>query len=179
MFAYQNTYLDMHPQLDITDLASCERYLPVDFVICTEVFEHIAPPVQKGFDNLRTLLRPGGLLVFSTPTIAGSETVEHFPNYHSATIVKLEDTHILVNRTQDGRVEVFQNLCFHGGPGAVLEMRVFGQERLLQHLAEASFADIRVYSDPIPEIGYYWGDLPHEMGSVGNILGYVLTARAA
>jgi len=124
------------------------------------------------------LLRPGGLLVFSTPTIASKETIEHFPDYHSARVVDIEGEHVLINRTRDGRLEVFRNLLFHGGPGQVLEMRVFSQDRLSQHLVEAAFTDIRVYNQPIPEIGYYWGDISHDMGNVGNILGYVTTARA-
>jgi SAM-dependent methyltransferase len=179
VFAYQNTYLDAKPQLDITDLVSCERYLPVDFVVCSEIFEHIVPPVTTAFEHLRALLRPGGLLVFSTLTTASEETVEHFPDFHSARIVELEGERVLVNRTKDGRVEVFENLLFHGGTGSVLEMRVFSEERLLEHLRGASFTDIQVYSHPKPEIGYLWGDLPHAIKSVGNMLGYILTARAA
>jgi SAM-dependent methyltransferase len=176
IFAYQNTYLHQQPMLDITSSISCEQYLPVDFVICTEVFEHIAPPLQRSFNNLRSLLRPGGVLVFSVPTIEARETVEHFPDYHRASLIDLGDTHILVNRTSDGHVQVFHDLLFHGGAGEVLEMRVFSQERLLQHLESAGFTDMVVYSDSVPEIGYYWGDLPHRSG---NLLGYVIAARAA
>jgi SAM-dependent methyltransferase len=179
IFAYQNTYLDAKPDLDITDRASCERYLPADFVVCSEIFEYVAPPVETAFEHLRTLLRPGGLLVFSTPTTESSETVEHFPDFHSARIVELDGERLLVNRTKDGRVEVFPNLLFHGGTGSVLEMRVFSQERLLEHLRKASFTDIQIYGHPKPEIGYLWGELPHPLKSVGNMLGYILTARAA
>jgi SAM-dependent methyltransferase len=179
IFAYQNTYFDNRPQLDVTTQSSCERYLPVDFVVCSEVFEHVLPPVQRAFDNLRLLLRPGGLLVFSVPTIEGPETVEHFPDFHIAQVIKLAETHVLLNRTRRGDIQLYQDIFFHGGPGAVLELRVFGQDKLVQHLIDASFTDIRVYDTPIPEIGYYWGRISHDMQKIGSLLGYVLTARAA
>ena len=175
IFAYENTYLDQTPQLDITNAASCEKYLPVDFVVCSDVFEHISPPVPEAFANLRSLLRKTGVLVFSVPTIAAKETVEHFPSFFQTRVVNVGGVDVLVNRRRDGRVEVFQDLVFHGGAGVVLEMRVFSQDRLVQHLEEASFTDIQVYSDAIPEIGYYWGDMPSR---AGNLLGYVVAACA-
>lgn len=174
IFAYQNTYLDQQPQLDISNPASSQRYLPVDFVVCSEIFEHLAPPLQKAFANLRALLRPGGLLVFSVPTTAAAETVEHFPNFHSAHIIKFDDEHVLVNRSEDGQLEIFRHR-----PGTVLEMRVFSESHLVRYLHDASFTDVRIYSDPIPEIGYLWGEIPLAMGHIGNLLRYVLTARAA
>jgi hypothetical protein len=175
IFAYLNTEFYRQPSLDITSSVSCQQYLPVDFVVCADVFQRVRPPLREAFANLRSLLRPGGLLVFSVPTIAASETVEHFPNYHDASMIELGGVQILVNRTREGRVEVFEDLLSHR-VGEGLEMRIFSQDRLLQHLREASFTDLVVYSDPMPEIGYYWGDLCHPLG---NLLGYVLTARAA
>jgi SAM-dependent methyltransferase len=152
--------------------------MPVDFVICTEVFEHIAPPVQPAFNNLRRLLRPGGLLVFSVPTISGAETVEHFPAFHRAKLVELDGLQILVNKRRDGQVEVFGDVTFHGGQGATLEMRVYSHDRLMGHLAEAGFVDVRVYDSAVPDVGYYWPSRCHEWPEIGGVLGYVLTARA-
>jgi SAM-dependent methyltransferase len=178
-FAYQNTYYDRSPRLDITQPTSCDAYLPVDFVVCAEIFEHIAPPVQPAFNNLRRLLLPGGLLVFSVPTISGAETVEHFPAFHRAKLVELDGLQILVNKRRDGQIEVFDDLIFHGGPGITLEMRVYSHDRLMDHLTEAGFVNIRVYDAAIRDIGYYWPPLRHERPEIGDMFGHVLTARAA
>jgi 2-polyprenyl-3-methyl-5-hydroxy-6-metoxy-1,4-benzoquinol methylase len=51
-----------------------------DFVICAGVMEHIPPPIQVAFANLRSLLRPGGLLLFSVPYSCDDKTVEYFPD---------------------------------------------------------------------------------------------------
>ena len=65
-FSYENTFYDRKPKLDILNLT--EKNLgKYDFVISTDVFEHILPPLQQGFDNLFRLLKPGGCLIFSVP----------------------------------------------------------------------------------------------------------------
>jgi SAM-dependent methyltransferase len=87
-FSYENTFFDHEPKLDIIDLA--EKYLgKYDFVISTEVFEHILPPLQHAFDNLFRLLRPGGCLVFSVPYTCTAPTVEHFPGLREYEILIL------------------------------------------------------------------------------------------
>jgi SAM-dependent methyltransferase len=178
-FTYQNTYYDRSPRLDITQPASCDAYMPVDFVVCSEIFEHIAPPVQPAFNNLRRLLRPGGLLVFSVPTILSAETVEHFPAFHRAKLFELDGLQTLVNKRRDGQIEVFSDLIFHGDQGATLEMRVYSHDRLMDHLAEAGFANRRAYDSAVPDVGYYWPARCHEWPEIGGVLGYALTARAA
>jgi SAM-dependent methyltransferase len=77
-FNHENTFSDRKPQLDIRNLnkTHLEKY---DFVISTDVFEHILSPVQQGFDNLLRLLKPEGYLVFSVPYICISQTLEHYP----------------------------------------------------------------------------------------------------
>ena len=35
-----------------------------------------------------------------------------------------------MNWTADGRIETFDDLVFHGGPGSTLEMRVFSEDAL-------------------------------------------------
>ena len=59
-FSYENTFYNHEPRLDIMNLT--EKYLgKYDFVISSDVFEHILPPLQQGFDNLFRLLKPGGI----------------------------------------------------------------------------------------------------------------------
>jgi SAM-dependent methyltransferase len=154
---YTNTYYHQEPQLDITrigdDIAgSC------DFIISTDVFEHVLPPVSLAFEGARRLLKPGGLLVMTVPyALEFSHTREHFPDLHEWTLEG--DTFNgfrLRNRRRDGVEEVFDDLVFHGGPGSTLEMRLFSHDSLLAELRAAGFSDVRVASEDLPEIGVYW-----------------------
>ena len=125
-FSYENTFYDRKPKLDILNLT--EKNLgKYDFVISTDVFEHILPPLQQGFDNLFRLLKPGGCLIFSVPYTRTAQTVEHYPGMLDYEILNFRGTRILVNRDDGGRLQVYDNLVFHGGKGATLEMRIFCQ----------------------------------------------------
>lgn len=154
---YSNTFYHQEPRLDITDIGddiagSC------DFIISTDVFEHVLPPVSKAFEGARRLLKPGGLLVITVPyALEFSHTREHFPDLHQWVV---EGDAIsgfrLRNRRRDGVEEVFEDLVFHGGPGSTLEMRLFSRDSLLAELRAAGFTDVRIASEDLPEIGVYW-----------------------
>ena len=156
LFAYVNTFFDRAPRLDLGKPASAQHYLPADFVICSDVLEHVAPPVSEGFATLHQMLRPGGLLVFSVPSYDMPTTLEHFPDYHEAALVRLGGHQVLVNRRRDGSAEIFEDLVFHGGEGATLEMRRFAQVDVLAGLKAAGFTDIVVLAPDRPDIGYWW-----------------------
>jgi SAM-dependent methyltransferase len=136
---YTNTYYDKSPSLDLknitpADVESC------DFVICSEVLEHVTPPVQPAFDGIYRILKPGGTLVLTVPYRTGSNTtVEHFPMLNEFGFADVGGRRVLVNRRADGRYEVFDDLCFHDGIGSTLEMRVFSEADLLGHLQQAGF----------------------------------------
>ena len=61
---------------------------------------------------------------------------EHFPDLYDYSIAQLKNDWVLVNRTRDGRLETFDKLVFHGGPGSTLEMRVFSERTLKQMLVD-------------------------------------------
>lgn len=154
---YTNTYYHQEPRLDITrigdDIAgSC------DFIISTDVFEHVLPPVSAAFVGAKRLLKPGGLLVMTVPyAIEVSHTLEHFPELHEWAVEGGPETgYRLRNQRRDGVEEVFDDLIFHGGPGSTLEMRLFSRDSLLAELASAGFHDIRVADEDMPEIGVIW-----------------------
>jgi SAM-dependent methyltransferase len=109
-----------------------------DFVTCSEVLEHVVPPVERAFNGLFSLLKPGGALIFSVPYWF-QKTDEHFPDLHSWTIQERNGVRTLVNKTASGELQIFTDLCFHGGGAAVLEMRLFGYDDLLQQLMRAGF----------------------------------------
>jgi SAM-dependent methyltransferase len=152
-FNYTNTYFHCEPLLDVMNLT--EQWVGVnDFIISSDVLEHVAPPVQRAFDNLHRMLKPGGVLIFSVPFSLYEKTQEHFPNLFDYTIREAQPGNwVLRNITQDGEIEEFQNLVFHGGPGTTLEMRIFCLDALVTHFIAAGFIDFRVHSHPAYEHG--------------------------
>jgi hypothetical protein len=74
----------------------------------------------------------------------------------------------LVNRTKSGIVQTFDNLTFHGGPGQVLEMRLFSRNDLLQSFKHAGFEEVEIsVPEPSPEFGICWPD-PWSRGMVAR-----------
>jgi Methyltransferase domain len=149
--SYVNTYLHQEPRFDLTDPA-CGESGSLDFILATEVFEHIPPPVQPAFDNLARLLKPGGFVVFSTPWRPQGRTVEHFPNLYRWTVTQLDERYVLVNKTRSNRLEVFDELAFHGGMGHTLEMRLFSQPGLIQNFRRAGL-EPEWALEPYPDYG--------------------------
>lgn len=158
VFDYTNTFFDEDPRLDVTDPPR-DWLGSSDFVISSDVFEHVAPPVQRAFDGASALLRPGGLLVLTVPYLAEGSTAEHFPNLHDFTVARLRSGPVLVNRTAAGTLEIFDDLVFHGGPGETLEMRVFALPDVLQALTRAGFIAPSILPED-PEHGVVWQS-PH------------------
>ena len=175
-FSYENTFYDRKPKLDILNLT--EKNLgKYDFVISTDVFEHILPPLQQGFDNLFRLLKPGGCLIFSVPYTRTAQTLEHYPGLLDYEILNFRGTRILVNRDDGGRLQVYDNLVFHGGKGATLEMRIFCETDILNRLAQSGFDDIKVYDQPNLSIGYYWPELKSADPDAPLLYAYIVSAR--
>jgi SAM-dependent methyltransferase len=149
---YTNTFYHQAPQFDVTkpDPADYGRY---DFILSTEVMEHVPPPIEDAFANLFHMLKPDGLLVMTTPYTLGGETREHFPELHDFALAPLNGKTVLVNRRRDGSIEVFEDLVFHGGPGSTVEMRVFTEESLRENLLGVGFSSVRVATENVPEFG--------------------------
>lgn len=153
---YQNTYFHEEPKLDITEISD-EMAGSCDFLITTEVFEHVLSPVQRAFDGARRLLKPGGVMVLTVPfDDRAPATKEHFPQLNDFSIVKEDGQPRLYNTLPDGQTEVFDDLVFHGGPGSTLEMRLFGLDALIGHCRQAGFAQVDVANDDVPERGIAW-----------------------
>lgn len=154
---YINTYYHMAPKLDITAISTQDEQ-SVDFLLSTDVFEHVAPPVSIAFENAKKMLKPGGVFVFSVPYGLEGGTQEHFPNLHEFELETRDGDRTLINRTRDGRVEEFSDLVFHGSSvgGETLEMRVFSEAGLLKDLQQAGFKDVQIMKEPYFEFGIYW-----------------------
>lgn len=136
---YTNTWFHQEPQRDLLDLTTFgdKTY---DFVICSDVMEHVASPVALGFATLFSILRPGGVLVFTVPTVDGP-TTEHYPPLRTWVVEKATEGWMVVAEGSDGSTIRDLSPVFHGGPGATLEMRVFGRDDLREHLSRAGFIE--------------------------------------
>ncbi len=65
-FDYTNTFFHVDPKFDISRITEADEG-QFDFVIATEVLEHVAPPVEQSIANLFRILRPGGVVLLTTP----------------------------------------------------------------------------------------------------------------
>lgn len=154
-FDYVNTYYHIEPRLDITSVPQTMsgKY---DFIIASDVYEHVLPPVSRAFSNARRLLKPGGVFIFTVPYDIEGETIEHFPEIHDFKIANEDGEWRLHNRTVDGREQTFSNLVFHGGPGSTLEMRLFSLESLKREFTRAGFKSVEVANGTCKAHGVHW-----------------------
>jgi len=151
-FDYINTCYHQEPRLDVVHPQPDQlgRY---DFIVSSEVMEHVPQPVEHAFANLNRMLKPDGLLLLTVPYRIDGRTAEHFPELHEYALAAPGGRTVLVNRRRDGSLEVFENLSFHGGDGSTLEMRVFTEASLKEILAGAGFARTHIASENVPEFG--------------------------
>ena len=154
-FDYTNTYYDREPRMDFT-VAHPELYGTYDFILSADVLEHIAPPVERALEETCRLLKPRGFLGITVFCNPADKLREHFPNLHTYRSVALGDSWVLVNRRADGGLEVHDELIFHGGSGATLEMREFGITALKQKLLSSGFRDVHFLSEDVPGIGIHF-----------------------
>lgn len=165
--SFKNTFYHTEPNFDILSV-DLRRHPVYDFIISSEVFEHVQPPIQPAFDNLARLLQPDGFVIFSVPWILEGNTTEHFPDLFNWELSTSGDGYTLVNRTRAGTVQTFDNLIFHGGPGQVLEMRLFSRDDLLQCFRQAGFEEVEISaSEPSVEFGIFW-NVPWSRGMIAR-----------
>ncbi len=116
-FTYSNTYLTAEPRLDI-----CRDPSPLgelDFLIASEVFEHVEPPVARAFVNAARLLKPSGVFLLTVPWVWDGDAGTAIPELHDWRL-DCEGGYAIINRRRDGQVDRFQNMAFDGGPGPSL-----------------------------------------------------------
>ncbi len=153
-FNYVNTFYDHKPKLDICNVDWKRWPLEsLDFITCTDVLEHIEPPVGRAFDGIRRLLKPGGAAIITVPTSRQPATCERFPDLHQWRIETEGERRVLVNHRRDGRIERFDDLHFHGGGGFTLEFRRFSRRGLIGSVEQAGLRVAAIYDQPIPAYG--------------------------
>ena len=150
---YANTFYDRQPYLDITETHP-DQHGTYDFILASDVFEHVAPPVDRAFDEAFRLLKPNGFLCVTVPSShLAEETVEHYPDVYQYSVIELAGEHVLINRKKDKTLEIHGNLVFHGGIGTTLEMRLFAQADLVRKLRAAGFSDVVLQMEPVERFG--------------------------
>ena len=175
-FSYTNTFYHREPRFDICGPLG-KRSASSDFLIATEVFEHIAPPLDVAFRNAFEVLKPGGTLIFTVPYSNEEQTVEHFPDLHEVQVVEFSDERILINRSTAGSYTLHRNLVFHGGLASTLELRLFCRRDIEERLAAAGFVNVEIFDQDVPQ----WGILhkhPWSLPFVAKRPGQPVRARA-
>lgn len=154
---YKNTYYHQEPKLDIKSINS-NLQGSLDFIISTDVFEHVEPEIAIAFENAHRLLKRNGIFIFSVPYKIEGVTQEHFPDLYKYQIININGKKQLRNVTRDGQEQIFDQLVFHGGEGATLEMRVFSKDSLLEEFSNAGFSEVKIYNKHCMDYGIYWGN---------------------
>jgi len=173
-FSYQNTFYDRAPFFDIQNLN--EDWIGKhNFIITTDVFEHILSPLQRAFDNLFALLCSGGGLVFSVPYTREEHTIEHFQGLCDYEFFDFHGEKVLINRDSHGYLRAYDGLVFHGGEGATLEMRLYCEQDIIERLKRAGFENIHVHDNPNLSIGYYW-PMMYSNPSQKELHAYIISA---
>ena len=148
---YTNTFFHASPQLDITQ--NTHHFSELDYIISSDVFEHTIPPALSPFLNAYKILNKNGLLILSVPT--GKQYLEHFPDLNDFKIINISDKFVLVNATKESKIQVFEEIKFHGGPGATLEMRVHSISSVKNFLTLAGFKEIKIVKPYQPQFGIF------------------------
>jgi hypothetical protein len=151
-FDYANTFLDRDPRFDLSH-PPAEWAGAFDFLLAADVLEHVAPPVERAMEAACRLLKPHGFFGITIFCNASDRMREHFPDLHEYRVVPLGGANVLINRRRDGQLEITDDLIFHGGSGATLEMREFGATALRQKLAQAGFCEVEFLDANVPGHG--------------------------
>lgn len=150
---YTNTFFHQEPFLDIIN--PCEKdFEKYDFIIASDVFEHVPPPASSAFEGAYKLLKPNGVLILTVPFTNEEKTKENFPDLGEYQIINFQDReYILVNQNSEGEFNTYKDLVFHGGPGTTLEMRVFCRKDLTANIQDTGFQNIQYFDSDVPEYG--------------------------
>ena len=135
-FDYVNTDFRRFPRFDVHNVPD-DMSGQYNFVTCSDVFEHILPPVDHGLSGVRQLLALRGFAVISVP-VDYQSFVEHYPGI-------VEWTPALSGITwldECGTKHTDPHPTFHGGSGATLEMRQWTAASFESELSTAGFSRI-------------------------------------
>jgi SAM-dependent methyltransferase len=119
-FLYSNTYYDAFPSLDIRKIPKTALY-GFEFVICSDVLEHIDVKLADAVKGVSRLLKPNGFAVLSVPVVKNSRRNEFYPKLST---FKIEGGKVFWEDTE-GSFHIDRKPEFHGGRGQNLAFREF------------------------------------------------------
>ena len=134
-FDYVNTWYDRFPTVDLRQVPD-ELRKSLDFVTCSEVLEHVPPPVDPALRGLAELLQPGGFAVITVPRASQSTTIELYPGLAEYRVAF--DRVIWVD--SEGLTRIDPSPEFHLGQGETLAFRKWNFEDLVARLGLLGFS---------------------------------------
>ena len=156
LFDYTNTYLHTDPRADVCDADTLRPFLGSSFILCSDVLEHVLSDPGAAIRNMYECLRAGGCLIVSAPTYDMVATVEKYPTLRDYTVVPIAGQHAVIYETTAGALGFDPSPVFHGGPGSVLEMRLFSHEALIRSVTAAGFSAVSVVDEQGQAFGAVW-----------------------
>ena len=136
-FDYVNTYYHKGPKLDLTDVDPQWRE-SAQFVICSDVLEHVPPPTHSALEGLFSVVASGGAAIISIPYTTADATIEFYPELERYEVQGNQ----VVWHDSNGVRHVDDSPEFHGGAGQTLAFRVWSLARFEEALLSAGFLQI-------------------------------------
>lgn len=134
LFFYTNSFYHQFPLIDITDPPP-ETHGHFEFVVCSDVLEHVPPPVDLALVGIQKMLKPGGFAVLTVPCHGEPVTREFYPDLSSWT---LEGGALRwVNTAGVSHVDTSPEM--HGGAGQTLAFRYWSRTDLTNRSLAAGF----------------------------------------
>ena len=161
---YHNTFYHKEPLLDIQNIEVGQEET-IDYIVCSEVLEHVVPPIEDALNGIFNLLKKDGFVIITVPYNSGGPqdgpVVEHFPDLNEFELIRggnhkqsgVQHSQVLVNITKEGTRQEFTDLSFHGGPGLNLEMRQFTKKSLIDLLLSTGFSRVETIGSDFSEFG--------------------------
>jgi len=161
---YHNTFYHKEPFLDIQNI-EINQEGTIDYIVCSEVLEHVIPPIENALMGIYKLLKKDGFVIITVPYNSGGSqdgpVIEHFPDLNEFELIRkgdykqggIQHSQVLVNITKEGARQEFTDLSFHGGPGLNLEMRQFTKKSLIDLLISTGFSRVETIDSDFSEFG--------------------------
>jgi len=148
--AFTNTYYHQFPHLDITQPPE-DLIGQLEFIVCSDVLEHVPPPLELALAGLLACLQPGGFAVITVP-VAGETTNERYPGLVDFEVVAESSGQVVRWTDADGIRHSDTAAEMHGGSGLTLAFRLFSARDIEARLLAAGFASVWE-PPPMPELG--------------------------
>lgn len=156
---YTNTFFDNTPFLDISEPDFTFRSY-ADILISSDILGHVMYPMSKALLGHFSVLKPGGVLILTTPWVTNGPHVEHFPWMVGYQVKTRCYSPTVIGVDSKGQKRKIADPIFHGGPGNTLEIRISSIHVLLEEIRRAGFTDVQVRSERKLEIGIFpWSDM--------------------